>query len=358
MRQAARSPARGGCAASGPTTGTVQMPVPTPDKITINMPTAAPTPLRQVLEERVRQLVLDTENLFAESRDRARRDMADQLNQAVRRIRQASNLDDLTATLVDATAPFCGSTALFGISEGLATGDRIRGVPDATAREFGWLQIPLGSAPALAGAVASRDPVVTATLPGEVSTALAKVLEHGATGRAAIYPVVAREGVKALLYTWGAPHQGPAIELLAQVASSVWVALTEQILEVPAAVEPAANGLVSIAPLPVEPAVPAALSWDQLPLEEQRIHLRAQRFARVQVSEMRLFEAEAVQSGRASRTLYDALRTQIDAGRQAFRTSFFVPCPSMVDYLHLELVRTLANDNPDLLGGDYPGPLV
>jgi len=28
----------------------------------------------------------------------------------------------------------------------------------------------------------------------------------------------------------------------------------------------------------------------------------------------------------------------------------------MVDYLHLELVQTLANDDPDLLGNNYPGP--
>jgi DNA gyrase/topoisomerase IV subunit B len=319
------------------------------------MPTSAPTPLRQVLEERVRQLVLDTENLFAESRDRARRDMAEQLNQAVRRIRQTSNLEDLRATLVDATAPFCSSSALFAVSGDLATGDRIRGVSDATTREFGWLQLPLASAPALAGAVESRDPMVTATTPGEISAALAKVLEHGPTGRAAIYPLVARDGVPALLYTWGTPHQGPAIELLAQVASSVWAALTEPVPE-PTPPEPAADGLVNIAPAPTEPAT--ASSWDQLPLEEQRIHLRAQRFARVQVSEMRLFEPDAVQSGRARRAIYDALRTQIDTARQTFRTSFFAPCPSMVDYLHLELVRTLANDNPDLLGGDYPGPLV
>jgi hypothetical protein len=30
----------------------------------------------------------------------------------------------------------------------------------------------------------------------------------------------------------------------------------------------------------------------------------------------------------------------------------------MVDYLHPELVRTLANDDVELLGSDYPGPLV
>ncbi len=323
------------------------------------MATSAPTPLRQVLEERVRQLVLDTESLFTDARDRARRDMADQLNQAVRRIRQSADLEDLGATLVDATAAFCPAAALFGVTGDMATGERIRGVSEAAAREFGSLELSLASAPALAGAVHSRDPVVTATTSGEVSAALATLLEQSPAGRASVYPLVARDRVTAVLYVWGT-LQGPAIELLAQVASMTWVALTEPVVPPAPGPEAAAGGLIAIAPLPAEPQAErkAVVSWDELPLEDQRIHLRAQRFARVQVSGMRLFEPDAVQSGRVHRDLYDALRTQIDRARETFRASFFVPCPSMVDYLHLELVRTLANDNPELLGGDYPGPLV
>jgi hypothetical protein len=323
------------------------------------MATSAPTPLRQVLEERVRQLVLDTESLFTDARDRARRDMADQLNQAVRRIRQSADLEDLGATLVDATAAFCPAAALFGVTGDMATGERIRGVSEAAAREFGSLELSLASAPALAGAVHSRDPVVTATTSGEVSAALATLLDQSPAGRASVYPLVARDRVTALLYVWGT-LQGPAIELLAQVASMMWAALTEAVVSPEPVPAPAADGLIAIAPLAAEPSKEpkAAVSWDELPIEDQRIHLRAQRFARVQVSEMRLFEPDAVQSGRVHRDLYDALRTQIDRARENFRASFFVPCPSMVDYLHLELVRTLANDNPELLGGDYPGPLV
>jgi len=32
--------------------------------------------------------------------------------------------------------------------------------------------------------------------------------------------------------------------------------------------------------------------------------------------------------------------------------------PTMVDYLHLEMVRSLADDDPNNLGPEYPGPLV
>jgi ATP-dependent helicase YprA (DUF1998 family) len=73
---------------------------------------------------------------------------------------------------------------------------------------------------------------------------------------------------------------------------------------------------------------------------------------------MRLFEADTVQSGRSHRDIYGALRERIDAARKSFHEQFFAVCPSMVDYLHVELVRTLANDDSDLLGKEYPGPLV
>ena len=185
-------------------------------------------------------------------------------------------------------------------------------------------------------------------LPGEVSAPLVELLAHAPDTRVSIFPVVAGERVAALVYCWGTV-QVAALELLAQVASAVWSAIP---------VPP--PQLVSIAmaadPPPVQ-AKPAA-AWQELPPAEQQIHLRAQRFARVQAAEMRLYHAEVVQVGRSRRNLYEALRQPIDDARQAFRAQFFAGCPSMVDYLHLELTRTLANDDPDLLGSTYPGPLV
>jgi len=111
--------------------------------------------------------------------------------------------------------------------------------------------------------------------------------------------------------------------------------------------------LVSIAPL-----APEKTAWESLAAEEQQIHLRAQRFARVRAAEMRLHEGPVVLAGRSRRNLYEALRGPIDEARGQFRRDFFARCPSMVDYLHLELLRTLANDDGELLGADYPGPMV
>jgi acyl-CoA reductase-like NAD-dependent aldehyde dehydrogenase len=301
------------------------------------------SPLRQVLEGRLSQLSLEVDGLFAEARDRARRESADQLNQAVRRILQAADWDELGATLLDAAGAFASGAAWFRIAGEIAKGERIRGVPEEAAEAFHTLEIPLSSAAALAGAVESRDPVIAATTPPEVSEDLANLLAHPPDGRVSIFPVVVRDGVPALLYAWGSV-QGPAVELLTQVAAAAWSAMPQ----------PPAPELVTIQPAPPQPAS----AWDRLPPEEQRIHLRAQRFARVQTAGMRLFQGDAVRAGRAGRNLYDTLRNSIDAARDAFRLSFFAPCSSMVDYLHLEMVHTLANDDPDLLGNNYPGPVV
>ncbi len=105
------------------------------------------------------------------------------------------------------------------------------------------------------------------------------------------------------------------------------------------------------------PASPVP-DWSGLTREQQDLHLRAQRFARVQVAEMRLYQSPAVTEGRAKADLYGMLREPIDRSREAYRREFLNSSPGMTDYLHLELIRTLANDDAGLLGPDYPGPLA
>ena len=90
-------------------------------------------------------------------------------------------------------------------------------------------------------------------------------------------------------------------------------------------------------------------AWFELSRPEQELHLKAQRFARVQVAEMRLYKPAAVKDGRARRDLYAVLETEIDNSRKLFQRDYLTATPTMVDYLHLELVRTLANDEVDLL---------
>jgi hypothetical protein len=65
-----------------------------------------------------------------------------------------------------------------------------------------------------------------------------------------------------------------------------------------------------------------------------------------------------MKTGRAVGDLYAALKTQMDAARDAYREKFLTPVNGTADYLHVEFVRTLANDDAALLGPGYPGPLA
>ena len=318
------------------------------------MASSAPTsPLRQLFEDRLLQLSTDVETLFAESRDRALRDFAEQMNQAVRRMRQTSDSEELAATLVDAASLFASAVAFLRIDGETARGERIRGVPGEPAERFAGLELPLASAAALTGAVETRDPVTAVPTWSEISPQLAGVFGDALGQRVTIFPILVGERVRALLCASG-DAQAPALEALCQVTAAVWGSMEPVVITTPAPV-PELVQIAAPAPAPPPRQRP---TWESLPPEEQLIHLKAQRFARVQISQIRLKETQAVQSGRSSRDLYDALRQRIDDMRTVFHEQFFAACPSMVDYLHLELVRTLAHDDADLLGKDYPGPLV
>lgn len=317
------------------------------------MASSAPTSaLRRLLDEHISRVSTEVEAALAEARERVRRELVEQLNGVARRMRQAADADELAATLVDAATAFAPGAAFFRIEEMTARGERIRGVPDENADRFAGLTIPLEAAPALAGAVESRDPVIAVATPGEVSAELLEIADGAADTRIAIAPVLVRGSARALVFCWGGPNVA-AVELLCEIAAAVWSGLEPVTVTVAAP----APQIVQIAAAAV-PEKKERPTWESLPPEEQQTHLRAQRAARVEVAEMRLKEATAVQGGRARRDLYGALKPRVDEARERFREKFFTRCPSMVDYLHLELVRTLANDDADLLGKDYPGPLV
>jgi hypothetical protein len=305
-----------------------------------------PASPRQLLENRFEQLSADLDAFLAESREQTRREFSEQLNSSVRRLRLATDPDELCATLIDSVARFAAGTLLFRIQDGVARNPRIA--------------IPLKDAPAIASAAEMRDPLVALATPAEISGPLSELLGHDDSTRAHLFPVAAAEPAPALVYAWGTV-QGPVIELLTQVAAAVWTSLPVLQPEPepePEVVPAPPLELVTIAPAPVVDSAPkTASAWNDLAPAEQQLHLRAQRFARVHVAEMRLQHADRVQTGRSRRDIYAALREPIDAARKAFYAQFFT-CPSMVDYLDLELTRTLAHEDPELLGRSYPGPLV
>ena len=99
-----------------------------------------------------------------------------------------------------------------------------------------------------------------------------------------------------------------------------------------------------------------------LPIEvdesERRDHNDARRFARLLVSEIKLYNEQRVKEGRESGDLYDRLREAIDRSREMYEKRVKPPVASKFDYFHYELVNNLADGEDGKLGGSYPGASV
>ena len=273
---------------------------------------ANPSFLRAMLAERLALVLDDVERSAGEVGKHARQECANQLNQAVRRLWQAADPAGLADTLADAAAQFAAGAAVLSIAGGMAKLESVR--PSGDGGQAAGSQTALEAAPALAAALESREPVIAAAAEREVGAMLANLAASAGEDRMAVFAVASRSGVPALVCAWGTV-EAAAVELLAQVAAEEW----ERVSRDAAAAEAAAAAAAATAA--AEPVIlaPAEPSWDSLPAAEQRIHLRAQRFARVRVAQWRLREGAAVRSGRDSRDLYGELAEQIDEARESFR---------------------------------------
>jgi len=322
------------------------------------MSTAAPSPsLRSLFSELEQLFQTETEARVSTSVQAAEQALAEHLNQSVRRLRQAATFSEIAAILCDASTPFANACAVFRISENTVAGERLRGAAGEAAERFREIRFSASEAAAFAGAIESREPVVALCSAAEVSPAAVEALAHAPGDKAHLFPLTVDRTTVGMLYATGAVDS-PALELLAQATAAVLEArqrpARQDVPDNPAGLS---ADLVRIESASAAPAAPA-LDWEDLSPADRQVHLRAQRFARVKVAEMRLYRPDAVKAGRAQQDLYSALQDAIDEGREAFRQTFVTASKTMVDYFHLELVRTLANGNPAWLGGTYPGRLV
>lgn len=92
--------------------------------------------------------------------------------------------------------------------------------------------------------------------------------------------------------------------------------------------------------------------------EERRLHNDARRFARLLVSEIKLYNEQKVAEGRLQGDLYQRLREYIDRSREMYDKRVKPEVARRYDYFHNELVNTLAEGEEAKLGSAYPGATV
>ncbi len=283
----------------------------------------------------------------------ASRELSERVNQAARRLYQAETIEQWRSALLDGAMPFSQVAMVFRVAGRHAVLENARGV------EVSECEVELQSAPALENAVESKDTVVAVRTSSEFSESIANLIPGTMGAKVYLFPILVQDKVAAILYTepGEAPLEPSALELLATVAGLA-LGLRRAANEAKAPV-----GMVQIeavaAPAAADPAKSLVNLMASLSREDQELHGRAQRFARVQVAEMRLYKSNLVKAGRENSALYPALRADIDQARGAYQTQFLGDTTKpMFDYLHVELVAALANNDESLLGVDYPGPLA
>jgi hypothetical protein len=111
---------------------------------------------------------------------------------------------------------------------------------------------------------------------------------------------------------------------------------------------------------PVEPLESAPVfNLDSLPPEEQELHRRAFRVAKVSMQDIRMLRPEDVRLGRENKDLCYRLRDDIEKAHKEYDRRFQSIQSHPVDYFYDWMVEILAGGDPQALGEyPYPSPVL
>jgi hypothetical protein len=258
------------------------------------------------------------------------------LNRLAGTLRTLSEATSLTATLDalgDGAAAEATRTALFIVTDAAAGSDAHDARADTGMLER-WrsisfddaetVPVDMPAAGAIGHAVRTRQPTVT------TREAVDAAGEPGRSGL--IVPIVVGDRSVAVLYAEGdadvdASVVWPdAIQILGQHASVCLTQLTA----------------VRIAQ--------ALGAGNNRPTVSDEDDGSARRYARLLVSEIKLYNESAVRTGRERRDLLARLRPEIDRARQLYEERVPISIGHRATLFQQELVQTLAEGDPDLLG--------
>jgi hypothetical protein len=88
-------------------------------------------------------------------------------------------------------------------------------------------------------------------------------------------------------------------------------------------------------------------------LEDQDVHRKAQRFARLLIDEIKLYNQAKVAEGRKNRDLYDRLKETIEKSRATYQKRYGKTVAASGNYLQNEIIRSLAEDDPSIMGANF-----
>jgi hypothetical protein len=295
---------------------------------------------------------------------------------AVEAIARGASQREILTALLDGAAAFYPRTALF-IARGPTlsgwAGLGFLGEGGVRSEDLSRAAFPLSGSHLLAQA-AQRHTMVRAGAEGpgaELEAALGKVRPGGACAS----PLLVRGRTVAVLYGDTGSSEGEtsteglAFDLLTRVAGLAMERIAAARRPHPPGPAEETGGAAGPRPAAPHPSTPSPLdeaemlailgdldqqgrrtaSDDGLSDEERRRLADARRFAHLLVSEIMLYNEQAVIQGRKHRDLMQRLQKEIDRSRQAYRARVSGLVSRTPDFFEEELVRQLAQGDPRLL---------
>ena len=321
------------------------------------------------------------------------------LAHAVGEIQLGSSQREILRALLDASSRYAARVALFVVKGAHATGWQGRGFAnDAAIKDFALDD----KAPALVRAITNR---VAARVPvADQDVRFLKEFGAPGSGEGRILPLLLKDKVAALVYADGGPDSAGlldagSLELLV-LTTSAWLeinslrkqtqkdpspsaqpearaAAAAPVQSVPAFNDPfaahapghamaAAASAVAypivaepvLEPVPIAQTQPAAEAdasggISSLSPEDQDVHRKAQRFARLLVDEIKLYNQAKVAEGRKNKDLYDRLKEVIDKSRGTYQKRYGSTVAASGNYFQNEIVRSLAEDDLSIMGSNF-----
>ena len=294
------------------------------------------------------------------------------LQKAITSIQAGTTQKEILRVLLDNTVLYCGRAALFVVKNGSATGwqgiafsnnDEVRDFAVNTGCEL--ISRAMQSRGAESGSASEFDKRFLSAFgaPGD--------------GKAVVLPLLLKDKVSALVYADagdGGLLDESALDVLVRATSS-WLEVISQRKQAHRDEAPeishssgASDPFAAHAPLHTATAqhgaeaapaaaMSAAAAWggaSTVPSgEDAETHRKAQRFARLLIDEIKLYNQAKVTEGRKHKDLYDRLKEDIEKSRTTYQKRYGNTAAGSADYFSQELVRSLAEDDVSLLGNNF-----
>lgn len=297
------------------------------------------------------------------------------LQKAISAIQAGATQKEILRALLDGSVAYCGRAALFVVKNGIATGWQGAAFASNDAIKDFALDVNSGI---VARVLQSRTAEDAHTK--DFDQQFISKFGSPANSNIAVLPLLLKDKVSALIYADGGP-QGAAVDSVALdvlvKGTSSWLEVVSQRKQAHKDAEPEMHSAPQVndpfaahAPLHsakaqhIPEAAPAAMAAaagagsaaaaaPAMSPEEADIHRKAQRFARLLMDEIKLYNQAKVAEGRKNRDLYDRLKEDIEKSRSTYQKRYGNTSAASADYFSQELIRSLAEDDVSLLGKNF-----